>query len=173
MQMAQVALRPPGYDAGHMRSPRRRRLLWILLTLSLAGPSCGGSASPAGSTPSPTPSPTAVHPIVVDQAGGTICWGCATYRPFTTTRNGTLTIDLRWTYPENWLMLSVTASPCSWDTPDCTMLGGGYVVRQPGDPASRTVTMPNAAPGTYVVVVASLGPGQESYSYEVVLTPDS
>jgi hypothetical protein len=70
-------------------------------------------------------------------------------------------------------MLSVTASPCGWDTLNCTVLGGGYVIRQPGDPASRAVTMPNAAPGTYVVVVASLGPGQESYSYQVVLTPDS
>jgi hypothetical protein len=70
-------------------------------------------------------------------------------------------------------MLSVTASPCSSDMPKCTTLGGGYEIRPPGDPARRTVTMPNAAPGTYVVVVASLGPGQESYSYQVTLTPDS
>jgi len=155
-----------------MRSPGRKRLFWIPFILSLAGSSCGGGSSPAGSTPSATPSPTAAQSIVIDHAGGTLCWGCASYRPVTTTRAGDIEVDLNWTYATNWLTLSISASPCDYwlsRSDACTTLAKS--VWPQTTVASRTLVLPNAAAGTYVVVVGSIGPGEESYSYQVILTP--
>jgi hypothetical protein len=154
--------------SGAMQSRGPGRLLWIPLTLSLAGPSCGGGSSPASSTPSPTPSPTAPQPVVVDQAGGTICWGCSRYRSVATTRAGDIRVELNWTYATNWLTVGIAASPCDYSQ-ECTWL---VVSSWPQTPVpSRTLVLANAAAGTYVVVVHSIGPGEESYSYQVTLTP--
>jgi len=158
--------RPLRSEAMHCR--RRGHLLWIPFALSLAGLSCGGGTSPAAPTPSPAPSPTMPQRIVVDQAAGTICWGCSRYRSITTTRAGEIRVELNWTYATNWLTVSIAGSPCDYSQ-ECSWLA---VSSWPQTAvASRTLVLANAVAGTYVVVVHSIGPGEESYSYQVTLTP--
>lgn len=151
-----------------MLSRGRRHLLWIPFTVSLAWLSCGGSTSPVASTPTPAPSPTAPPRVVVDQANGTICWGCSRYRPITTTRAGEIRVELNWTYAANWLTVSIAGPPCDYGQ-ECSWLV--WSTWPQTDVPSRTLILANAAPGTYVVVVHSIGPGEESYSYQVTLTP--
>jgi hypothetical protein len=168
IQMVQVSAATARYDPEAMRSRRRGHLLFVPFALSLAGLSCGGGTSPAAPTPSSAPSPTVPQPIVVDQAAGTICWGCSRYRSITTTRAGEIRVELNWTYATNWLTVSIAGSPCDYSQ-ECSWLA---VSSWPQTAvASRTLVLANAVAGTYVVVVHSIGPGEESYSYQVTLTP--
>jgi hypothetical protein len=106
--------------------------------------------------------------IVVDQAGGTICWGCSRYRSITTTRAGDIRVELNWTFATNWLTVAIAGSPCDYSQ-ECTWLAVSSWPHT--EAASRTLVLANAAAATYVVVVHSIGPGEESYSYQVTLTP--
>jgi hypothetical protein len=143
--------------------------LLIALTV-VVGYSCGSGSSPSAPTPSPTPRPSPV-PIVVDQTSGVVCWGCVNYRPFTITRPGTIEVRLTWTRPTTWLTVAIRTSACDGHvppSPDCKDLVWDS---EPGAPARKTITLPNAAAGTYVVTVHCVQPGDESYSYQVILTP--
>lgn len=131
---------------------------------------CGGS-SPSTPTPTPTPQPTPAQPILVAQINRTLSADHFFPNTVTTSRTGTLTVQLNWTYPANNLLLGVATSACSvsaYQSYSCSFLVQDSLAQTS---PTKAVTVPNLAAGSYVVIVDNWGPGDESYNYTVTLTP--
>lgn len=153
--------------------PRTRRLYPCLvgaaLAASLAG--CGGS-SPSQPTPTPTPVPTPPPPQVLAQGGDTLEAEMAGRLPFTTTRAGKLEATVDWTYATNDVDVALVQGDCSFEqasAAQCTVLA--ISVSTTAKPEKITVN--SAAAGTYTLFIENAGPGDESISFQVVLTPSA
>jgi hypothetical protein len=144
-------------------------LFGAALVVSLAA--CGGSATDPDPVPTPTPVPTPPPPMVVASGGGQPLEVDFVGRvPFTTSRTGNLDATVDWTYGTNDLDVILTRGDCSFDQlmdMQCTVL----VLSESETAKPEKVHADNAAAGTYTLFVANFGPGDESVSYQVVLTP--
>jgi hypothetical protein len=131
---------------------------------------CGGS-SPSTPTPTPTPQPTPPQPIVVAQINRTLSADYFYPNTITTSRSGTLTVRLDWTYAANTMLLGLATSSCTipaYQSYSCSFLVQDSLARTT---PTKTITVPNLEGGTYVIVVSNWGPGDESYNYVATLTP--
>ena len=147
-------------------------LAGVALIAALAA--CGGSNDNGGlppTTPS-TPPPTPPPPIVVAQMTGVSLEANVLGKAlFTTTQAGTVEITLDWTFPENDLDPILVKGDCSHDdflAEQCEIIGFSTSETAKPEKASGT-----AEAGTHTIFVANYGPGDETLSYQVVLTPSA
>jgi hypothetical protein len=145
------------------------RLAGGVLVLSLAA--CGGGGGSGPTTPIATPVPTPTPPVVVSQGTGSpLAAGYVGSVDVTTTRTGTLDVTVDWTDPANDLDVLLTRGACTFDqlaAYQCTILA--YSDSTTAKPEKMHAE--NAAAGTYSLFVDNVGPGDESVSFQVVLTP--
>jgi hypothetical protein len=147
--------------------------LGIVLALGSCGsdkPDCGANPLAAGCPPPPTTTlPAQRPPIVLDGGSGTLEFLTALFRPLGTTETGSLEATVDWTFPANDVDIFIARGNCSFDQ---------FVSEQCAIAASAvsTTTKPerarlaNQPAGTYTVVIANFGPGDESIAYQVVFT---
>lgn len=156
-----------------------RRILTLGLGLGIVlalgscgsdGPNCAANPTAAGCTPPTTTLPTPRPPFVLDSGSGTLEFLTALFRPLATTETGSLEVTVDWTFAANDVDVFIARGNCSFDqfvNEQCTI----------GAAATSTTTKPerarlaNQPAGTYTVVVANFGPGDESIAYQVVFTP--
>lgn len=140
-----------------------------VLVVSLAA--CGGGGGGGPTTPTATPVPTPTPPAVVSQGNGFPLQAGFTGRvPFTTTRTGNLEATVDWTFAANDLDVLMTRGDCSFEQAEagqCTVL----VFSLSTTAKPEKIRTDNAAPGAYTLFVENTGPGDESVSFQVVLTP--
>ncbi len=140
------------------------------LALSLAA--CGGGGGGGGpTTPAATPVPTPTPPVLVTSGNGFSLEAEFTGRvPFTTTRTGNLEATVDWTFAANDVDVLLTRGDCSFDqliANQCTILV--FSVSTTAKP--EKIRSDSAATGAYTLFVENTGPGDESVSFQVVLTP--
>lgn len=152
-------------------SDRMRLCAGILggaLALSLGA--CGGGKGPTDNPP-PTPVPTPTPPVLVASGNGFPLEAEFTGRvPFTTTRTGNLEATVDWTFAANDVDVLLTSGDCSFDqliANQCTILT--FSVSTTAKP--ERIRSDSAAAGAYTLFVENTGPGDESVSFQVVLTP--
>lgn len=138
------------------------------LALSLGA--CGGGEGPTGNPP-PTPVPTPTPPVLVASGNGFPLEAEFTGRvPFTTTRTGNLEATVDWTFAANDVDVLLTRGDCSFDqliANQCTILT--FSVSTTAKP--ERIRSDSATAGAYTLFVENTGPGDESVSFQVVLTP--
>jgi hypothetical protein len=146
-------------------------LLLALGSCGSDGPDCGATPTAAGCpSPPPTTLPAQRPPIVLDSGSGTLEFLTALFRPLATTETGSLEVTVDWTFAANDVDIYIARGNCSFNQ---------FVAEQCAiaTAATSTTTKPerarlaNQPAGTYTVVVANFGPGDESIAYQVVFTP--
>jgi hypothetical protein len=162
-----------------MRSLRTATAYAATLALTVAFVACGGSGTgptqqcPAGTTgtfPNCATIPTPAPPVVVSQGGGTLEVDFLARVPFTTTQAGSLDITVDWTYAANDLDVFLVRNDCSFDDFfDEVCLPIALSISTTAKP--ERVHFGGAAAGVYTLFVGNVGPGDESASYQVVLSP--
>lgn len=145
-------------------------VLGAAIALSLGA--CGGGGGGGGpTTPTSTPVPTPTPPSVVSQGNGfPLEAGFVGLVNFTTTRTGTLEATVDWTFAANDLDVLITRGNCDFDqliAQQCTIL----TFSDSASAKPEKIRTDNAAAGTYTLFVENIGPGDESVSFQVVLTP--
>jgi hypothetical protein len=131
--------------------------------------SCGGSSL---SSPSPTPA-LPPGPIAIAEVNQALSAGQVYPNPILTPRLGTLELVLQWGHATNGMMVGIAVSPCTveaFQNYNCNFVAED---RLASTSPTKTLTVASLAAGTYVVIVYNWGPGAESYSYTVTLTPTS
>jgi hypothetical protein len=89
---------------------------------------------------------------------------------FTTTRTGNLEATVDWTFPANDIDVLLTRGDCSFEQAEagqCTVL----VFSLSTTAKPEKIRTDGAAAGAYTLFVENSGPGDESVSFQVVLTP--
>lgn len=89
--------------------------------------------------------------------------------PMTTTAAGTLTVQIGLT--PDIVVAGIVTSPCTAGAsrgPGCSSLS--YTEAASTD-SSKTLTVPGAAPGSYVLIFGNVGPAGQSVTYSVTLAP--
>jgi hypothetical protein len=135
-------------------------------------PACGGGGG--GTTPTTTPpttQPPPPPPQVVLSGNFTLPVDFVTGGFFTTTRAGALVATIDYTFATSQIVVLIARGECTFEqlTADtCT-----YAATSFSGPDPRSVTVPSAAAGTYTLIVANLGPADEAFSVQVVLTPSA
>ncbi len=141
-------------------------LVWAAVTASLAA--CG-SSTPSQPTPTPTPAPT---PQVLAQGGDTLKANEVGLLPITTARTGALEVTVDWTFAANDIDVALARGSCSFDqfvAQQCTVAAiSASTTAKP-----EKIRADNAAAGTYTLFIENTGPGNESISFQVVLTPSA
>jgi hypothetical protein len=164
-----------------MKMTKFRRILTLGLGLGIVlalgscgggsdGPNCAANPTAPGCTPPPTTLPPPRPPVVLDSGSGSLPLFTALFRPLATTETGSLEVTVDWTFAANDVDIAITRGNCSFDqfvTDQCAIAAS----------ATSTTTKPerarlaNQPAGTYTVVIANFGPGDESIAYQVVFTP--
>jgi hypothetical protein len=139
----------------------------LSLVLGLWG--CGGSSG--GPSPIPTPVPTPTPPVVVSQGGGPIEAGFIVMaQPIVTTAAGRLDVTVDWTFASNDIDVLIARGACSFDQFDngqCNI--AAFSISTTAKP--ERISVSGAAAGLYTLFVENFGPGDDSASYQVVLSP--
>jgi hypothetical protein len=134
------------------------------------GPNCTANPTAAGCPPPPTTVPPQRPPVVLDSGSGSLPLLNALFRPLATTETGSLEVTVDWTFAANDVDIFIARGNCSFNqfvTEQCAIAAS----------ATSTTTKPerarlaNQPAGTYTVIVANFGPGDESIAYQVVFTP--
>jgi hypothetical protein len=89
---------------------------------------------------------------------------------FTTTQAGTIEATLDWTYAENDLDLALVRGDCSFEQfidEQCQILA--FSESETAKP--EKVRVPGEAAGPHTMFFYNYGPGDESVSYRIVLSP--
>jgi hypothetical protein len=92
--------------------------------------------------------------------------------PFTTTRAGALDATVDWTFATNDLDVALTRGDCSFEqfeAQQCTI--AAFSISATAKP--EKIRVDGAAAGAYTLFVENTGPGDESVSFQVVLTPSA
>jgi len=122
-------------------------------------------------TPTPTPAPTPIPPqVVAERTGFSLEAGWIGWLAFPTSQAGTLEATVDWTYASNNLDVYLVKGECNYDQ----LYAGLCETLASSDSETAKpdkVRLENAAAGTYTIFVDNLGPGDESLSFQVVLTP--
>lgn len=90
--------------------------------------------------------------------------------PFTTTLAGSLEATVDWTFATNDIDVYLTQGSCDADTignAQCPILA----FSESTTAKPEKIRVASAAAGTYILFVANVGPGDETISLQVVLTP--
>ena len=154
-----------------MRDKSRRIVLGLAggtLAVSLAA--CGGGSSSPTTQSTPRPTPTPPPPVVVAQGGGTLPAEFVTLRAFTTTVAGSLTATVDWTLVTNDMDIYLVSGTCTFDqffAQQCPVLA----LSESSTAKPEQVTVAQAPAGSYTLFAYNVGPGDESWSFQVVLTP--
>lgn len=144
------------------------RVVGGALVLSLAA--CGGGGGGGPTTPTATPLPTPTPPVVVLQGSDTLETGIVGWVPFTTTRVGNIEATVDWTFATNDVDVLVARGSCDADqlaAQQCPIVALSLSTTA----KPEKVRTDSAAAGTYTLFVENTGPGDESVSFQVVLTP--
>jgi hypothetical protein len=142
------------------------------VALAAALAACGGS-SKTPSAPPPTPPPTPPPPIVVSSVtGGSLPAGFVGWVAFTTASAGALDATADWTFAANDVDIYLAQGSCDNTTVFTTSCP---VLAFSESPTAKpeTAHVASAPAGTYTIFVFNAGPGDESVSYQVVLTPSA
>jgi hypothetical protein len=150
---------------------RRRAFLYLgAVALAASLVACGGDNGvppTAPSTPAPPP-----PPVVVSGATGLALEADVLARVvFEATRSGTLDATVDWTFPENDLDVGILGGNCSFEQflgNQCPIVAISASTTAKPERISGAV---NA--GTYTLFIENTGPGDETISYQVVLTPNA
>jgi hypothetical protein len=147
----------------HWYVPGTRSLFAVAAVLAALPFTACGSSSRDSDHPSPTPS--ASGPVI---QGSTLIPGNG-FLPvtLTTTASGTLTIQLGLT--PNIVMAGVVTSGCTAPATRAACRTLSYTEGTSSD-SSKTVIVPGAAAGTYLVMLGNVAPGGQTVSYTVTLT---
>jgi hypothetical protein len=134
-------------------------------------PACGGDGPtrPTTTTTLPPPPPA---PIVVTQGAGPIAVDDVGFIEFTTGAVGRLDITVDWTFVTNDVDVFLVRGTCTDDqilNGTCSFLT--FSVSATAKP--ERLSVPNAPAGRYTLYAANFGPGDESASFQVVLTPNA
>jgi len=129
----------------------------------------GGSSTPTPVT-TPTPAPTPLPPQVVAQRGGySLEAGWIAWLPFPTSRAGALEATVDWTYATNDIDVALVKGECNYDqlvAGQCeTLASSESTTAKP-----EKCRVANAPPATYTIFLYNDGPGDESISFQVVLS---
>ena len=142
----------------------------VLLAL-VAGLSCGGgSGSPTATpTPTPTPVPTPLPPVTVAQrADFQLQANYIMWLPFPTDRAGLLEGTIDWTSAANDVNVYLVKGDCTYDqlyAGQCQTL-----VASEGTNKPETLRYQSPQASTYTIFIHNRGPGDESVSFQVVLS---
>jgi hypothetical protein len=132
---------------------------------------CGGTSGPTPvTTPTPTLSPTPRPPVVLDKGEGQLPVRAALFRPLATTETGAFDVKVDWTFAANDIDVFLARGTCTFEqfvAEQCTV--AAMTTSTTAKP--ETVRLANQPAGTYTLVVANFGPGDESIAYQVVFTP--
>ena len=149
---------------------------WIcqsLLTLvAIGGILCCGSSSPSTPTLQPTPTPIPPPPIVVTQGSSAVRAKYFWEFPFSIAQAGTLKATVNWTFATNLMWTGIAPSSCTvaaYQAFTCNFL---VFDTTPAPTPTKVLTLPNLSPGSYVVLVDNRGPQDDSFSYQVILSPN-
>ncbi len=147
------------------------RALAAAVAVALTG--CGGGSSPsAPSTPRPTPAPTPTTIVVRQNSFTGLDPDFLLVVPFTTTTRGDLEAVADWTFATNNLDLVLVAgtNPCS--TPDGIDFSVCSILFAEVNPTTKPERLraPSLAAGAYTLYIGNNGPGEESLSYQILLT---
>jgi hypothetical protein len=154
---------------------RMRVLAGVLgCALALSLTACGGSSDGPTNTPVVvTPPPTPPPPRVVAQGNGFPLEAEFAGRvPFTTSLAGSLRATVDWTLAANDIDVMLVRGDCSFDqaeTGQCPIL----VFSLSTTAKPETIQVDGMAAGAYTLFVENTGPGDESVSFQVVLTPSA
>jgi len=91
--------------------------------------------------------------------------------PFTTSEAGTLEATVDWTYPENDIDVFIVRDACTFDqfvALECNVVA--FAISETTKP--EVATAPASPAGQYTLFVGNAGPGDETTSFQVVLTRD-
>lgn len=139
----------------------------LVVALSACG---GGGSSTPTPVSTPTPAPTPLPPQVVAQRTGfSLEAGWIAWLPFPTSRAGSLEATVDWTFATNDLDVYLVKGDCNFDQLDagqCEVLASSE---------SRTakpekVRIESAPAATYTIFIYNDGPGDETLSFQVVLS---
>ena len=143
--------------------------------LALALGACGGGPTelcPAGTTGSPpncTPTPPPLPaPRVVSQGATDVPVGYAYGVYFDVSPTGTIDATVDYTYADTVLLVWIAKGQCSaeqFDNDQCQFVASSATGEKP-----RRVSATGQVAGTYTLVIGSLGPKDESISYQVVFS---
>jgi hypothetical protein len=148
---------------------RRRAFAIVLFALAAALSGCGGSGnSPTAPTPSATPIPTVRTEVAAGSAS--VPARVLALVPFTINAAGTLDATVDWTFATNDVHVYLITGSCTsveqFNGRQCFV--GAFSESTLLKP--ERVTFAGVQPGTYTLGIGNVGPGDESVSFEVVLT---
>ena len=152
-----------------------RFVSYVLASAIAAGlPACGGGGGGSGGVTTPsTPPPTPPPPVVVSQGQGFPLEADFVGRvPFTTSRTGLLEATVDWTFAANDVDVALVRGDCTFEQFEaiqCPVLA--FSVSTTAKP--ERIRSDGAAAGSYTLFVENAGPGDESVSFQVVLTPSA
>ncbi|HJS59931.1 MAG TPA: hypothetical protein VKA01_17620 [Vicinamibacteria bacterium] len=89
--------------------------------------------------------------------------------PFSTSRSGRLEITVDWTFASNDLDFGVARGACDLAmvaTDQCVEVASAESTTKP-----ERLSLPSFQAGAYTLVIANLGSGNESGTYQVILQP--
>lgn len=149
---------------------RRRPFASLALFLLAAGlPGCGSDSSP---TAAPTPVPTPVPRVqtVVASGSGSVPARVLVLVPFTTAASGTIDVAVDWTFATNDIHVYLISGPCEsvdqFNARQCTVSAfSESTLLKP-----ERIALAGAMAGTYTLGIGNVGPGDESASFQAVLT---
>jgi hypothetical protein len=153
-----------------MRSRRRPSAALVTMVCVVLLPACGGSSNSPTPLPSVAPTPPPQVQSVVASGSGPLSPRALALVPFTTTASGTLDVTVDWTLASNdvhvYLMSGSCASVDQFNAGQCVVARfSESTILKP-----ERITLLGATAGPYTLGIGNLGPGEESVSFQVVLT---
>lgn len=141
-------------------------LVSAALAVSLAACGSEGIVDPPPVTPPP---PTPPPPRVVAQGSGvSVPVGYALGEYFDITATGTIDATIDYTYADTLMLVWLAKGRCDGDQFEADQCQFAATSLTGGKP--RKVSASGQAAGTYTLILGSLGPKDESVSYQVVFT---
>jgi hypothetical protein len=142
------------------------------LAFAMALAACGSKDTITTPTPTPTPTPPPA-PVTLSRGDLTPQAHHFYDLPITTTVAGTLSVQVNWTFSSDVMLVAIASSSCTvaaFQGNACTFL---VIDTGPSATPSKTVTLPGAAVGSYMVIIDNRGPADESLNYVVALQPSA
>jgi len=134
---------------------------------------CGGGGGGSSTSPNPvatpTPAPTPLPPLVVaERTGWALPPDYIGWLPFPTSRAGILEATVDWTSEKNDLNVYLVKGDCNYDqlyAGQCQTLASAETNSKP-----EKLRYDSTQASTFTIFVDNVGPGDESLSFQVVLS---